>query len=93
MSGAGLRCATPMLISRVRRGMAGTFPGPSGTKTSAVLRQVDQFIGVCGGTDDQDSLPGSKYMLPPPRRAVANGCCRRPAQKSASRSLRDGAPF
>jgi choline dehydrogenase-like flavoprotein len=28
--------------------------------------RVDQFIGVCGGTDDQDSLPGSKYMLPPP---------------------------
>ncbi len=27
--------------------------------------QVDQLIGVCGGTDDQDSLPGSKYMLPP----------------------------
>jgi choline dehydrogenase-like flavoprotein len=31
--------------------------------------KVDQFIGVCGGTDDQDSLPGSPYMLPaaPPR--------------------------
>jgi choline dehydrogenase-like flavoprotein len=28
--------------------------------------RVDQFIGVCGGLDDQDSLPGSKYMLPPP---------------------------
>jgi choline dehydrogenase-like flavoprotein len=26
--------------------------------------KVDQFIGVCGGTDDQDSLPGSPYMLP-----------------------------
>ena len=28
--------------------------------------RVDQFIGVCGGLDDQDSLPGSKYMLPAP---------------------------
>jgi choline dehydrogenase-like flavoprotein len=28
--------------------------------------KVDQLIGVCGGDDDQDSLPGSKYHLPPP---------------------------
>jgi choline dehydrogenase-like flavoprotein len=28
--------------------------------------KVDQLIGVCGGDDDQDSLPGSKYFLPPP---------------------------
>ncbi len=28
--------------------------------------KVEQFIGVCGGTDDQDSLPGSKFHLPPP---------------------------
>ncbi|MDQ6675893.1 MAG: GMC family oxidoreductase [Acidobacteriota bacterium] len=28
--------------------------------------KVEQFIGVCGGDDDQDSLPGSKYYLPPP---------------------------
>ncbi len=28
--------------------------------------QVDQLIGVCGGDDDQDSLPGSRYHLPPP---------------------------
>ncbi len=28
--------------------------------------KVDQFIGVCGGDDDQDSLPGSKFHLPPP---------------------------
>jgi len=27
---------------------------------------VDRLIGVCGGTDDQDSLPGSRYHLPPP---------------------------
>ncbi len=29
--------------------------------------QVDQLIGVCGGDDSSDSLPGSKYFLPPPR--------------------------
>ena len=28
--------------------------------------KVDQLIGVCGGDDDSDSLPGSKYHLPPP---------------------------
>src|SRR5262245_17816229 len=28
--------------------------------------QVEQLIGVCGGTDDSDSLPGSRYLLPPP---------------------------
>lgn len=28
--------------------------------------RVDQWIGVCGGMDDQDSLPGSAYMLPAP---------------------------
>jgi len=28
--------------------------------------RVDQLIGVCGGDDDLDSLPGSKYHLPPP---------------------------
>jgi choline dehydrogenase-like flavoprotein len=44
--------------------------------------KVDQFIGVCGGTDDQDSLPGSKYMLPapPPR------CGERLLQKAAKQS-------
>src|SRR6478672_4277278 len=28
--------------------------------------QVDQLIGVCGGDDDQEALPGSRYFLPPP---------------------------
>ncbi len=28
--------------------------------------KVEQLIGVCGGTDDQDSLPGSKFHLPAP---------------------------
>src|SRR5215831_18883803 len=28
--------------------------------------KVDQLIGVCGGDDNSDVLPGSKYHLPPP---------------------------
>lgn len=28
--------------------------------------KVDQLIGVCGGNDDQDSLPGSKFHQPAP---------------------------
>jgi len=28
--------------------------------------RVDQLIGVCGGADDSDVLPGSKYHMPPP---------------------------
>ncbi|HET9530707.1 MAG TPA: GMC family oxidoreductase, partial [Blastocatellia bacterium] len=28
--------------------------------------KVEQLIGVCGGDDDSDVLPGSRYMLPPP---------------------------
>jgi choline dehydrogenase-like flavoprotein len=28
--------------------------------------RVDQLIGVCGGNDNLDSLPGSRYHLPPP---------------------------
>lgn len=43
--------------------------------------KVDQFIGVCGGLDDQDSLPGSKYMLPPP----APRCGERLLQKAGQK--------
>ncbi len=28
--------------------------------------RVEQLVGVCGGDDDQDSLPGSKFHLPAP---------------------------
>ena len=28
--------------------------------------KVDQLIGVCGGDDNSDILPGSRYHLPPP---------------------------
>ena len=41
--------------------------------------QVDQLIGVCGGDDDQDSLPGSRFHLPPP----APRCGERLLQKAA----------
>jgi choline dehydrogenase-like flavoprotein len=48
----------------------------------AYYDRVDQFIGVCGGTDDQDSLPGSPYMLP----AAAPRCGEKLLQK-AGRSI------
>ncbi len=41
--------------------------------------QVDQLIGVCGGDDDQDSLPGSKFHLPP----ASPRCGERLMQKAA----------
>jgi choline dehydrogenase-like flavoprotein len=41
--------------------------------------RVDQLIGVCGGDDDQDSLPGSKYHLP----AAAPRCGERLMQRAA----------
>ena len=44
--------------------------------------RVDQLIGVNGGDDDQDSLPGSRYHLPP----AAPRCGERLIQKAA-RSL------
>ena len=40
--------------------------------------QVEQLIGVNGGTDDSDVLPGSKYLQPPP----APRCGERLLQKS-----------
>src|SRR6185295_8240013 len=30
--------------------------------------KVDQLIGVCGGADNSDVLPGSQYHMPPPNR-------------------------
>ena len=44
--------------------------------------KVDQLIGVCGGDDDQDSLPGSKYHLPAP----SPRCGERLMQKAAKQS-------
>ena len=46
---------------------AGRFRGRSATADIApYYDKVDQLIGVCGGDDDSESLPGSKYHLPPP---------------------------
>jgi len=28
--------------------------------------RVEEMIGVCGGTDDSDALPGSEFLQPPP---------------------------
>ncbi len=41
--------------------------------------RVEQFIGINGGTDDQEWLPGSRYHLPPP----APRCGERLLQKAA----------
>jgi choline dehydrogenase-like flavoprotein len=41
--------------------------------------QVDQLIGVCGGDDHSEALPGSKYHLPPP----APRCGERILQRAA----------
>lgn len=41
--------------------------------------RVDQLIGVCGGTDDSDVLPGSRFHQPPP----APRCGERLLQKAA----------
>jgi choline dehydrogenase-like flavoprotein len=43
--------------------------------------QVDQLIGVCGGDDDQDSLPGSRYFLPPPPLRCGEHVMKRAAKK------------
>lgn len=42
--------------------------------------KVDQLIGVCGGDDNLDSLPGSRYHLPAP----APRCGERLLQKAAA---------
>ncbi|MFI5008502.1 MAG: GMC family oxidoreductase N-terminal domain-containing protein, partial [Solirubrobacterales bacterium] len=41
--------------------------------------QVEQLIGVCGGNDDSETLPGSKYHMPPP----APRCAERLLQRAA----------
>ncbi|HWP44119.1 MAG TPA: GMC family oxidoreductase, partial [Blastocatellia bacterium] len=43
--------------------------------------KVEQLIGVCGGDDDSDALPGSKYLLPPPNLR----CCEVLLKKAAGR--------
>jgi choline dehydrogenase-like flavoprotein len=43
--------------------------------------RVEQLIGVCGGMDDSDVLPGSKFLQPPP----APRCGERLLQKAMSK--------
>jgi choline dehydrogenase-like flavoprotein len=43
--------------------------------------KVDQLIGVYGGDDDSDSLPGSKFFLPPP----GPRCAERLLQKAGAK--------
>lgn len=43
--------------------------------------KVDQLIGVCGGDDDYDSLPGSRYFLPPPAMRCAEVAISRAGQR------------
>jgi choline dehydrogenase-like flavoprotein len=43
--------------------------------------KVDQLIGVNGGDDDQDSLPGSKFHLPPPAPRCGEALLRKAAAK------------
>ncbi|PYQ17116.1 MAG: GMC family oxidoreductase [Acidobacteria bacterium] len=41
--------------------------------------QVEQLIGVCGGNDDSEVLPGSKYLQPPPRPRCGENLLKRAA--------------
>jgi choline dehydrogenase-like flavoprotein len=43
--------------------------------------QVEQLIGVCGGDDDSEVLPGSKFLQPPP----APRCGERLVMKAAAK--------
>jgi choline dehydrogenase-like flavoprotein len=43
--------------------------------------EVDQLIGVCGGDDDSEALPGSKFHQPPP----GPRCGERLLQKAAAK--------
>lgn len=43
------------------------IPWPIGYRDIApYYDRVEQMIGVCGGTDDSDVLPGSRFLQPPP---------------------------
>ncbi len=57
------------------------IPWPIGySDVAPYYDRVEQLIGVCGGTDYSDSLPGSKFMQPPP----APRCGERLLQKAAA---------
>ena len=44
--------------------------------------RVDQLIGVCGGDDNSDSLPGSRYHLPPPHPRCGEVLLKKAAQRA-----------
>ena len=56
--------------------------------------QVEQLIGVCGGTDDSEVLPGSKFLQPPRDPGVASACCRAasPSSDGGRRPTREHDP-
>ena len=75
-SASGCRTST----SRAPEADGWEIPWPISYKDIApYYDQVEQLIGVCGGTDDSDSLPGSKFLQPPP----APRCGERLLQKAA----------
>jgi choline dehydrogenase-like flavoprotein len=51
------------------------------TDVAPYYDRVDQLIGVCGGDDDSDSLPGSRYFLPPPPLRCGEHMIKRAAKK------------
>ena len=58
------------------------IPWPLGYKDLApYYDKVDQLIGVCGGDDDSDSLPGSRYHLPPPNPRCGEMLIKKAAQQ------------
>ena len=54
--------------------------------------QVEQLIGVCGGTDDSEALPGSKFLQPPPAPRCGERLLQKGCQGSASPSSPAAAP-
>ena len=43
------------------------IPWPIGyAELAPYYDRVEELIGVCGGTDDSDALPGSRFLQPPP---------------------------
>src|SRR5947209_3182310 len=50
--------------------------------------QVDQLIGVCGGDEDLDSLPGSRYFLPPPPLRCGEQLMKRAAKRVGIETVR-----
>ena len=48
--------------------------------------RVEQLIGVCGGDDDSDILPGSKFLQPPPSPRCGERLLRKAPDRWASRS-------